>query len=159
MIRKCTGACGRASWKASTCSSSCTFFAGISPRTILQKMQFGSLTGSPVMLARRLLVQSGDTLAAVQLGEHVARPQTMPREQDHAVKPEVGDLAYQMELVAALRGEHRFGRFLADLLQHGIFALRQEPRHIRSLRVRLLAGFDERGDALEGLGQSGLHLL
>ena len=43
MIRKCTGATGRMSWNASTSSSSYTFFAGISPRTILQKMQFGSL--------------------------------------------------------------------------------------------------------------------
>src|SRR4029079_6528095 len=42
MIRKWTGACGRTSSNAHTSASSCTFFAGISPRTILQKMQLGS---------------------------------------------------------------------------------------------------------------------
>src|SRR5688572_5428264 len=89
-IRKCTGACGRTSWKARTSSSSCTFFAGISPRTILQKMHLGSLTRAPLVLSRRLLVEPRDALAPVQLGQHVAGPQPVAREQDHAMKPEVG---------------------------------------------------------------------
>src|SRR4029077_19575941 len=117
-MRKCTGACGRTSWKASTCSSSWTFFAAISPRTILQNMQSGSL----VMFSGGFLVQPGDAFAPVQLGEHVAGPQTMPREQDHAVEPEVGDFTHQMQPVAALRGKHRLGGFFADLLQHRVFA-------------------------------------
>src|SRR5438034_9483308 len=85
MMRKCTGACGRTSWNASTSSSSCSFFAAISPRTILQKIQLASL----VMLPRRFFVQPGNALAAVQLGEHVARSQAMAREQDHAVEPQI----------------------------------------------------------------------
>ena len=38
----CTGAHGWMSWKARSSSSSKTFFDGIWPATILQKMQFGS---------------------------------------------------------------------------------------------------------------------
>src|SRR4026209_1594962 len=154
-MRKCTGACGRTSWKARTSSSSWTFFAAISPRTILQNMQLGSL----VMFSGGFLVQPGDAFAPVQLGEHVARAEAVPRQQNHAVEPQVGSLAHEVQAIAALCREHGFGRFLADLLEHAVFALRQELRHVRSLRVRRLAGFDERGDALEGLGQSGLHFL
>ena len=40
-IRKCTGAHGWMSWKASISSSSYTLREGILPSTILQKMQFG----------------------------------------------------------------------------------------------------------------------
>src|SRR4051812_29213080 len=118
-MRKCTGACGRASWKARICSSSWTFFAATSPRTILQNMQLGSL----VMFSGGLLVQPGDALAPMQLGEHVARAQAVAREQDHAVEPKVGNLAHQVQAIAVLCREHGFGRFLADLLEHAVFAL------------------------------------
>src|SRR5262249_23242981 len=159
MMRKWTGACGRTSWKASTCSSSCTFFAGISPRTILQKMQFGSFIGAPGVLSRRLLVEPRDAFAAGQLGEARAGAQTMAREQDHAVEPEVGDFTHQVQLVAAFSGKHRLGGFFADLLQHGVFTLRKETRRIRFGRVGALALLDDRSDAFQGLGQSGLHFL
>src|SRR4030095_10594657 len=126
MIRKCTGARGRTSWKARTCSSSWSFFAGMSPRTILQKMQLGSLTGSLFMFSRRLLVESRDPLAAVQLGQHVAGSQAVAREEDHAVKPQVGGLAHEMQPVAALGREHRLRSLFADLLQHRVLALREQ---------------------------------
>src|SRR6185436_15105385 len=51
--RICTGACGRMSLKAITSSSSYTFFAGISPRTILQKMQFGSFCNELIAFSWR----------------------------------------------------------------------------------------------------------
>src|ERR1700691_3155696 len=50
MTRTCVGACGLMSSKANTCSSSKTFFAGISPRRMRQKRQLlaGSvIAGSP----------------------------------------------------------------------------------------------------------------
>src|SRR5262245_37906611 len=159
IIRKCTGARGCRSWKASTYSSSCTFFAGISPRTILQKMQLGSLTGSLFMLSRRLFVEPRDALAPVQLGEHVARPEALAREQDHAVEPEIGDLAHEVQPLAPLRRAHRFGRFLADFLQHGVLVPRQAARHVRLGWIGASALLDDRSDALQGLGQSGLHFL
>src|SRR3954462_1136515 len=143
-MRKCTGACGRTSWKARTCSSSWTLSAAISPRTILQNMQLGSL----VMFSGGFLIQPGNAFAPVQLREDVARTEAVPGEQDHAVEPKVGNLAHEVQAITTFCREHGFGRFLADLLEHAVFALRHELRHIRSLRVRILARFDERGDAL-----------
>src|SRR4051812_44396140 len=94
-IRKCTGAHGLMSWKTNTSSSSCTFFEGIFPSTILQKMQFGSvcmsirISGS----ARRARVVEAEPAAdaAVDVpeadqrvrdpaGEHEEQPQ---RARDH----------------------------------------------------------------------------
>src|SRR5688572_28533391 len=107
ITRKCTGACGRTSWNARMSSSSCSFFAGISPRTILQKMQSGSV----FMFSRRFFVKAGNALAPVQLGEHVAGSEPVAREQDHAVEPQVGGFAHQMQAVAAFRREHRLRSF------------------------------------------------
>ena len=42
---------------------------------------------------------------------------------DHAVEPQVGSLAHEVQAIAALRREHGLGRFLADLLEHRVFAL------------------------------------
>src|SRR5262245_36798245 len=158
-IRKCTGARGCTSWNASTCSSSCTFLAGISPRTILQKMQLGSLTASLFMFSRRLLIESRDAFPPVQLGKHVARAQAVAREKDHAVEPQVGGLAHEMQPVAALRGEHRLGSLFSDLLQHRVFAIGEQPRHVRFRGIGAPALLDDGGDALQGFGKSGLHFL
>src|SRR6188768_657873 len=72
--RKCTGAQGWMSWKAKISSSSYTFFEGILPSAILQKMQLGScwLMGSE----RRLAVVEADPAAdaTVQVPEGHDRP-------------------------------------------------------------------------------------
>src|SRR5688572_9587630 len=120
MMRKCTGARGRTSWNARMCSSSCNFFAGISPRTILQNTQLGSV----VMFSRRLLIEPRNAFAPMQLRQHVAGPQAVAREEDHAVEPQVRGLAHEVEPVAALGGEQGLGGFFADLLEDRVLVIR-----------------------------------
>jgi hypothetical protein len=73
------------------------------------------------------------------------------------MEPEVGELAHQVQLVARFRGEHGFGRLLADLLQHGVLVGPEQARDVGGLGVGAAAGFDHRGDTLQRLGQSLLH--
>src|SRR5262245_20825535 len=152
MISRCTGACGRTSWNATTWSSSCTFFAGISPRTILQKMQLASVLMSPLPLLfspGRLFVEAGHALAPPHLLQRLLRAQAVARQHHQAVEPQVGDLAHEMGLVAALRREHHLGGLLADLLQHAVVTLREQLRGVGLLRIAALAGLDGVGDALQ----------
>ena len=103
---KCTGATGWMSWNASTSSSSYTFLPGISPRTILQKMQLGSVAMPSYCIAARpprppravasaaargLFGVPRRPLAARELGQHVGGRQAVPHKQHEAMEPEVGD--------------------------------------------------------------------
>src|SRR5579864_268438 len=156
MIMKCTGASGWMSWKAKMSSSSYTFLLGISPRTILRKTQFSipqpllSLGLAAEHLgARRLLVETRDAFAPLQLGKHVARPQAVLREHDEAVEPQVGRFGDDAALVAVLRRHHRLGRFLADFLQDRVGSAREQPRDVGLVRVAAFAALDDVRQPLE----------
>ena len=100
-------------------------------------MQFGSV----IFSVAAFLVDARDAFAPLHLGEHVPRAEAVAREHDHAMEPEVGDLAHQVQAVAALCREHGFGRLFADLLQHRVVALREQScdvglRRIAALRFR-----------------------
>ena len=95
----------------------------------------------------------------MQLGEHVRRPEAVAREHDHRVEPEVRCLAHQRKRVAALRGEHGFGRLLADFFQHRVLALGEELRDIGLRRVAAFTLVDGGGDAFQRLVNAGLHFL
>ena len=97
--------------------------------------------------------------APLHLGQHVGRPEAVAREHDHAVEPQVGDLAHQVQAIAALRGEHGLGRLLADLLQHRVFALREQLGDVGLGRVAVLALVDRARDALEYFCLAGFHFL
>src|SRR3972149_4595928 len=136
MTMKCTGATGWISWNAKISSSSNTLLHRILPLIILQKMQ-SSKTGSLLALgldARTcgpggLLVDSGNALAALELEQHVGRPQAVVRQHDQAVKPQVGGLADDAQLVPVLGGHHGFGGFLADFFQNRVFAAGEQARN------------------------------
>ena len=48
-------------------------------------------------------IRSYYAFTPVQLREHVPGAQAPPREQDHAVEPQVGQLAHEVQLVVAFR--------------------------------------------------------
>jgi hypothetical protein len=73
----------------------------------------------------------------------------MALEHDHAVEPQVGDLAHQVQAIVALCREDDLGRFLADLLQHRVVALREQFGNIGLGRVAVLALVDRVGDAFQ----------
>src|SRR6185295_12481487 len=76
-------------------------------------------------------------------------------EHDHAVEPQVGDLAHQVQAVAALGREHGLGRLLADFLQHRVVALREQLRDVGFRRIAAFALVDGMRDAF----QDGFHFL
>src|SRR5688572_3864990 len=67
--------------------------------------------------ARLLFLYAGSAFAARELGEHFLRTRAMPGEQDHAVKPEIGGFAYEMQFITVLRGKQGLRRLLRDLLE------------------------------------------
>ena len=109
--------------------------------TILQKRQFGVVPAhrrSPprVRPARRLLVDAGDALAPAQLGQHVAGPQAVVREQrpgsETTGRPSRATMCSRSPSLAA---STRLGRLLADLLQDRVLAVGEQPRDVGRLRV------------------------
>ena len=151
---RCTGATGLMSWNARISSSSYTLRLGISPRTILQKMQFSVLMGKWGWIQAfraAFLVDARNAFAAPQLGQHVVGPETRVGEHDEAVEPQVGRLANEGEFITTLRGQDRLGRLLADLLEDRVLALREQGRDVGTARLGALAG-------LERLGNPGQHV-
>ena len=145
MIRKCTGACGRMSWNASTSSSSYTFWrrdlaARRSCRRcssdrcmrrslVLRKpplYRCGLGTARPASAAARPSRRARRAFAPRQLGQHVGGPQAVAREQHRQWNHRSAISATMRAGVAVLRGHHRLGRLLADLLQDRVVALREQ---------------------------------
>jgi hypothetical protein len=96
--------------------------------------------------------------AALQFGDDIGGPQAVMRERDHAVEPEVRDLADQLGAIAAvvdvLGRHHDLGGLLADLLEEGVGALVQQARDIARVGVAPvggLAAFDHAGQARQGV--------
>src|SRR5688572_24255712 len=133
-IMKCTGAWGAMSWKASMSSSSYTLPQGISPATILQKMQ--SVIQWLLFRARGLLVDSRATLAPLELRQDVRDAHALRPEQDEAVEPEVRGLVDHLLPAPRLRREHRFGGFLAHFLEDRVEPFRVERRDVGRGRIR-----------------------
>ena len=111
-------------------------------------------------LAQRLFFQAAQALAARELGHHVGRAQAEMRQRDHAVKPEVGDLADQrlgvaLAVLPGLGGHDGLAGLLGDLLEEGVGALVQQARDIALLGVAAIGGlarFDHRRQAVQGVG-------
>src|SRR5690606_10437206 len=111
---KCTGAAGLMSWKATNSSSSWTFFEGISPRAILQKIQL-SLIGVPCSGcgAPCFFFQARQAFPACQFGQHVFGPQIVVSQGDEAMKPYVGGLADDAFGHPGFGGPDQLGAFVA----------------------------------------------
>ena len=62
-----------------------------------------------------------------------ARPKRAKR--DHRVEPEVGHLGDDLAAIAVLARHHHLGRLFADLLQHRVVALAQQPGHVADRRI------------------------
>src|SRR5512134_1787908 len=77
-----------------------------------------------------LFLDAGNSLAPPQLREHVVGAEVMPCQQHHAVKPQVGGFAHDLQFITALGGKHRLGRLLRDLLQDRILPLREQARDV-----------------------------
>src|SRR6185503_15008540 len=128
-IMKCTGACGAMSWKASMSSSSYTLRHGISPATILQKMQSGIrrlLAGT-----RGFFFEARAALAPLELREDIGDAHALRAEHHQAMEPEVRGLADHFLAPAGLCREHRLGGLLADLLQDRVESFRVQGRDVR----------------------------
>src|SRR5690242_10121773 len=78
-----------------------------------------------------LLGDSRCSLASRELGAHVGGSDPMVRKQDEAVEPQVRDLGDQPQSITVLRRHDRLRRFLADLLEDGVVALREELSDVR----------------------------
>ena len=101
---------------------------GISPATILQKMQSSLLHHDSFL--RGLFLDSRAALAPLELREHLRHRRCLPPEQHQAVEPEIGGLVDDAGALARLRGDHRLGGLLADLLEDGVESLGIELRHV-----------------------------
>jgi hypothetical protein len=69
-------------------------------------------------------------LAPFQFGKHVVGTETVPRQHDQTVKPEIGSFANDMKFITVLRRKQGLGRLLTDLLQDGIVAFREQASHV-----------------------------
>ena len=76
----------------------------------------------------------------------------MPRQQHHAVKPQVGDLAYHMQFITLLGRQQRFGGFFGHFAQNGVFALGHQPGHIGTGRISAFACRQRLTQPLQYLG-------
>ena len=74
-------------------------------------------------------------LALLELRQNIARPHPVTRQQDQAVKPEVGNLRRYPDLITILGGHDRLGCFLADLLDGAMRRTAQRLRRLRQLQV------------------------
>ena len=92
---------------------------------------------------------AGRAFAPRQFRQHVGRTQSVPREQHEAMEPQVGDFGGDADFITVLRRHDRFGRLLADLLQDGVVAFREQRGDVGRRRIGALARFDRRGDARE----------
>jgi hypothetical protein len=71
------------------------------------------------------------------------------RQQDQAVKPEVGKLRLDAHLITILRGHDRLGGLLADLLDDRVVAFREQRRDVGFHRVGIAMRLDLRRQAHE----------
>ena len=96
------------------------------------------------------LVDAGDPLAAMQLGQDVVRAQAEVGQQHKTVEPQVGGLAHDVQQVLVLGRHDGLGGLLRHLLADGVGALVVEARHVGRVGFGPLA-------LLERLGQSVQH--
>src|SRR5688500_15344847 len=82
------------------------------------------------LAAGPLLVDPRRAFAPLELCENVRGLRTVPREQHHAVEPQIRSFAYEMQFITVLRSKEQLGRFLRDLLEDRVLAFRGEACHV-----------------------------
>src|SRR3569833_137584 len=101
--------------------------------------------------APRLFSHARQTNTTLQFRQHIVRVQTLLRQQDQRVKPQVRGFTDDLVRRTVLRRHHGLGGLLADLFQDRIEALRIKPSHIGALRIRTLAGLEHFGKPRQDL--------
>jgi hypothetical protein len=96
-------------------------------------------------LAQREFLQARQPFAPREFGQHVGRLKAVGIQRHQAVEPQVGHLGHDLRALAVLAGHHQLGGFLADLLQHRIGALAQQPGDVALLGIAPGVG-SPRGD-------------
>ena len=85
--------------------------------------------------ARGLFIQAGYAETPLQLSQDIIRLQSRLRKHNQRVKPQVGGLVNDFGTLTGFSGEHRFSRFLANLLENRVQSLGIQPRDVGALRI------------------------
>jgi len=102
--------------------------------------------------AQGFFFQPAQAFAAGQLIDHIGGCQSIVRQRDHAVKPQIGHFIDQLAGITAvvnvLGGHHGFSGFFANFLQKSVGAFVQQTGYVAFFRIAAvdrLAAFDDGG--------------